>query len=448
VDRAGRKGALKTAAAGLGAAGAGVLFLLLFPGRVYLGFGGSLAVLAGISLMTGLTVTLLHRPVKLLAGRLAGLPGRVAAGNVRLNLGRTSVAVAAFMVALSMSIGMSTMIGSFRGSVSDWLDRQLPGDLYISSMDEQDVPAALYDALRALPGVAGVDPYRSTPLHFRDTLVYVSSVDAAVLQRFAAFKFASGGRENWDRVRAGDVIISESFARRFGVRTGDSLPLNAARGPVRLRVAAVFYDYTSEHGVVMMDRALYLRLFEDPLISSAGVFVEPGNPRRTEIVAAAARLASENGLPSLSRDELHANALKVFDTAFAVTRSMRALAVIVAFFGIAGAILTLFIERRREFGVYRALGFSTGQVAGITLLEGLIMGLLSFLLSLASGTVMAILLIRVINLRSFHWTIFFHPSAGPYGAAAATALAASLGAALIPIIRAWRTYPQMQIREE
>jgi putative ABC transport system permease protein len=315
-------------------------------------------------------------------------------------------------------------------------------------MDEQEVPPALYDALRALPGVAGVDPYRSTPLYYRDTMVYVSSVDAAVLQRFARFKFAAGGAENWDLVRKGEVIVSESFARRFGVRAGDVVVLNAARGPARLRVAALFYDYTSEHGVVMMDRAFYLRLFEDPLINSAGVFIEPGHPGRSEIVAAAARLAAANGLPVMSRDELHASALRVFDAAFAVTLSMRALAVIVAFFGIAGAILTLFIERRREFGVYRALGFSTGQVSGITLLEGLIMGLLSFLMSVGVGTIMAALLIRVINLRSFHWTIFFHPAAGPYLTAAATALAASVVAAAIPIIRAWRTYPQMQIREE
>lgn len=448
ADRDGRAGALRLAAAGLALIAAGVLLVILIPGRVYFGFAGALAILTGSSFMTGLGLVLLHRPIRGIARRLGGLPGKIASGNVRLNLGRTSVAVAAFMVALSMSIGMSTMIGSFRRSVGDWLERQLPGDLYISSLDEQDVPLALYEELRNLPGVAGVDPYRSTPLYYRDTTVYVSSVDAAVLQKFARFKFAAGGAENWDRVRDGEVLISESFARRFGVQAGDVITLNAARGPVGLRAAALFYDYTSEHGVVMMDRSLYLRLFEDPAITSAGVFIDPGNPLRAGIMAAAARRAMAYGLPVLTRDELHANALKVFDAAFAVTRSMRILAVIVAFFGIAGAILTLFIERRREFGVYRALGFSTGQVAGVTLMEGLVMGLMSCLMSLGVGTIMAALLIRVINLRSFHWTIFFHPSASPYLLAAATAAAASLGAAVIPIIRAVRTYPQMQIREE
>jgi putative ABC transport system permease protein len=145
---------------------------------------------------------------------------------------------------------------------------------------------------------------------------------------------------------------------------------------------------------------------------------------------------------------LHANILEVFDTTFSITRSMRAIAIVVAFFGIAGALLTFFMERRREFGIYRALGFSTGQVAKLTLLEGLGMGMVSYLLSLVVGTLLAVLLIKVINLRSFNWTIFFHPAFEPYVLTAVTAIMASIGAAVYPIWKVWRTYPQMQIREE
>jgi putative ABC transport system permease protein len=61
---------------------------------------------------------------------------------------------------------------------------------------------------------------------------------------------------------------------------------------------------------------------------------------------------------------------------------------------------------------------------------------------------MAAILLRVINLRSFHWTVFFHLSAGPYVVALATALLAAAGASLYPVLKAWRTYPQLQIREE
>ncbi|MBM4332043.1 MAG: ABC transporter permease [Deltaproteobacteria bacterium] len=84
----------------------------------------------------------------------------------------------------------------------------------------------------------------------------------------------------------------------------------------------------------------------------------------------------------------------------------------------------------------------------MTLMEGLGMGLVSFLLSTAVGTALALVLIRVINLRSFNWTIFYHPAWEPYLLGAATAILASLGAALYPIWKVYRTYPQMQIREE
>jgi putative ABC transport system permease protein len=153
-------------------------------------------------------------------------------------------------------------------------------------------------------------------------------------------------------------------------------------------------------------------------------------------------------LPLTNQEELHSGIFEVFDTTFALTRSMRFLAIIVAFFGISGALLTLFIERQREFGIYRALGFSTTQVAGITVMEGIGMGIISFILSIFVGTMLAWVLIKIINFQSFNWTIFYHFSFRHYSLAAATAIVASLGASIYPIMKICRTYPQIQIREE
>ena len=228
------------------------------------------------------------------------------------------------------------------------------------------------------------------------------------------------------------MIVTESFARRFGVRAGERIVLEGREGPREMTVEAVFYDYTSEHGVIMMDRGTYLALSGDSSVNTVGVYLEPGHPQGDATVAAIQRLAAEQGYPVQLRAELHRGIRTVFDATFAVTRSLRLLAVITAFFGIAGALLTLFTERRREFGVFRALGFSSGQVVGVTFLEGLGLGLASFALSAVSGTVVAVLLIRVINLRSFHWTVFFHPAWETYAVAAALAVAASLAAAAYP----------------
>lgn len=445
--RSGRARADATALVGMGIV---ALSLTLFPVgsvHVYAGFAGAFGLLVGASLLCGTAVDRLGPWLQSGWQRLAGLPGRIAAGNVTGNLGRTAVAVAAFTVALSMSVGLGLMIGSFRTTMVWWMEGQLTGEVYIAPSAEIDIPLDFYEEVKSL-GNLGVDPYRNEQVLYRDIPVRLSAVSAETLQRYARFAWRDGDGGSWDAVRSGAVIVSESFWRRFGVGRGDQVVLEGAEGPKQLPVAGVFYDYTTEHGLIMLDRATYLELYGDPTIDSLGLFLDPMDPAHPALLAEVTRRAQERGLPVVRREELYGNILEVFDATFAVTRSMRLLAVVVAFFGIAGALLTLYLERRREFGVYRALGFSTGQVAWMTLLEGLAMGTVSLLLGVLLGTVLAVVLIRVINLRSFHWTVFFHFAWGPYLTALATAAAASAGAAVYPIWKVARTFPQMQLREE
>ena len=425
----------------------GALLYLSFV-NVYLGFVGVFAFILGFSLLTGTILLALGPAMKWLLYHLGGLPGKVAAGNIRQNLSRTSVAVSAFMVALALSIGLGSMIGSFRQSLVWWMGTQLRGDLYISTITETPVPEEFYEELRSMPGLDGVDPYRNVQVMYNGSQISVSSIDASVLKRFTRFGWLKGGNENWDAVKQGAVIVSESFSRRFKVKEGGAITLEGTRGLVELPVQAIFYDYTTEHGLVIMDRSTYISMFGDRTINSLGIFMNPDNPRRAELLAEVRRKAQERDLPVLTSEQLQGNILALFDSTFAVTRSMRLLAIIVAFFGITGALLTLFLERRRDFGIYRALGFSTSQIGVMTVLEGLGMGLVSFLLSTVGGTALAIMLIKVINLRSFNWTIFYYPEWQPYIMTGIVAICASLGAALYPLWKVCRTYPQMQIREE
>lgn len=425
------------------------LLLFLLPGaHVYVGFAGVFGFVLGASLLTGFVLLILHPAVKKVLKSLGRLPGKVAAGNIRQNLGRTGVAIAAFMISLSMSIGLGAMIGSFRQSLIWWMDTQIRGDLYIGKILEAEVPEDFYEELRKIEGLGGVHPYRNVQTLYRNTSINVSAVDARVLEKYAKFGWLRGGNENWEPVKQGGVIISESFSRRFGVKSGDTLTLDGNQGPADLKVGAIFYDYTTEHGLVMMDRSTFLKTFGDRTLNNIGIFIDSDHPRRAELLQEVRRRGEARGLPVLTGAQLHEDILEVFDTTFAITRSMRVIAIIVAFFGIAGALLTLFIERSREFGIYRALGFSTAQVARMTLMEGLGMGLVSFFLSIAVGTVLAVLLIKVINIRSFNWTIFYYPALKPYLLTGVTAILASIGAATYPIWKVYRTYPQIQIREE
>ena len=448
VDRKGKTLAKRASAVGIAILTASAAVLLYPSSHIYTAFGAIFGLLFGLSLLTGHIVILFAPLTRRLLTCLGGLPGKIAAGNIRRNLGRTAIAVAAFMIALSMSIGLSLMIGSFRASLLWWMEGQLRGDLYISNASDKEVPETLYHELRAMPGLAAVDAYRKVQLTYRGKTMFLASIDASVLQKHARFAWLQGGDEHWEAVKRGGIIVSESFARNFDAAPGHTVVLEGRHGPASLGVEAVFYDYSTEHGLVMMDRNSYLEIFGDRIINSIAVFMDPGDPNRESTLETVRQKAFAYDLPVFTRDQFYGNILQIFDSTFAVTRSMRFLAIVIAFFGIAGALMTLFIERQRDFGILRALGFSTRQVAAMTLLEALGMGMISFVLSTGVGTLFAFLLIRVINLRSFNWTIFFQPQIEPFLVIALTALLASVGAALYPIWKVVRTYPQMQIRDE
>jgi len=352
------------------------------------------------------------------------------------------------MIALSMSIGLSSMIDSFRHSLIWWMNGQLRGEAYISTKADVTVPEEAYEELKRVPGIGGIDVFRNVQISFRGKPAGITSIDAAVLQKWAQFSWLEGSDRSWDNVRRGDVIVSESFSLRFKVKMGDAITIDTARGPATLRIAGVYYDYASEHGVIMIDRSFYLTLFNDRTINSLGVFIDAPGPEKGRTLEKVRELSQKYGLPFATREQFHKRILGIFDSTFAVTRSMRIIAVIVAFFGIAGALMTLFVERQKEFGIYRALGFTTGDVAKITVAESIGLGLISFLMSTVVGTIFAYILIRVINRQSFNWTIFYHLTAQPYLVTFLTAVAASIAACAYPLWSVIRKYPVMQIREE
>ncbi|MDF1535807.1 MAG: FtsX-like permease family protein [bacterium] len=436
-----------TAAAGLVLTAASVL-VLAGSNSITTGYIGAFGVILGLSFMCGVLLIVSSPAWKMLLRTFAGPIGPIAAGNVRRSLGRTAVAVAAFGIALSLLVGLGSMIGSFRRTLIWWMEGQIRADYYIQAPTGGQIPLELYPELARLPGVGGVDPYQNFTVSYRDTIIHVVALDPDVLYRFARFAWYRGDDLAWKDVKAGGAIVSESFYRRFGLGPGGEVTLTGKAGERSFAISAIFYDYTTEHGLVMMSRESFLELFGDPAIDTLAVFLEPEGNRPAGTGERVRDLARGAGMIVADRTGFEEKILGIFDATFTITHSMRAIAVIVAFFGITGALLTLFMERRKEFGIYRALGLTGREVALMTLLEGLGMGLAGFILSAVAGTAITFILIRVINVQSFNWTIFYYFDAVPYLTAAVIALSASAGAAVFPMIRVVRTYPQLQIREE
>ncbi len=145
---------------------------------------------------------------------------------------------------------------------------------------------------------------------------------------------------------------------------------------------------------------------------------------------------------------LRAEAIRVFDRTFAITYALELVAVIVAIIGVAGALLTVVIDRRRELGLLRFLGASVSQVRKIIFLEAGLIGLLANIAGLVLGVVLSLLLIFVINKQSFGWTIQLHWPVTVLSAALMLVFLATVLAGFYPARIATRLNPIEVVHEE
>lgn len=153
-------------------------------------------------------------------------------------------------------------------------------------------------------------------------------------------------------------------------------------------------------------------------------------------------------LVAQSNRSLRQGSLEIFDRTFAITGALRLLAVVVAFIGVLSALMSLQLERTRELGILRANGMTPLQMWQLTLLETGIMGSLAGLFAMPLGYVLAWILIYVINVRSFGWTLQMQIEPGYFWQAWLVAVMAALLAGVYPAWRLSQMAVATAIREE
>jgi putative ABC transport system permease protein len=388
--------------------------------------------------------------------RALGMEALLASRSLSASLLRTSVLVGALSTAIAMMTSVGIMVGSFRETVVAWMADQLPADLYVRSAGG---PAAdrhptlslqVADRIAQLPGVAGIDRMREYEISYEGTPATLGGVELNILRSYHSADFLSGRatKEVLSELRGTDaVIVSEPFANKHHLRAGDviTLPLGEARQS--FRVVDVYYDYSSERGSVLMDRVTLLRYIPDPQPSSLAVYVAPGTPPETVRAEIDQASAGTRVLVFSDRD-LRGEALRIFDRTFAITYALEAVAVIVAVMGVAGALLALVIDRRREYGLLRFLGAGAHQIRKLILIESGLIGLLSTLAGVALGFALSLILVYVINKQSFGWTIRFHWPVAVLLGALGVVFVATVLAGLYPAQVAVRLNPVEVVHEE
>jgi putative ABC transport system permease protein len=97
--------------------------------------------------------------------------------------------------------------------------------------------------------------------------------------------------------------------------------------------------------------------------------------------------------------------------------------------------MALELERAKDYAVLRATGMTRAQLRKLILLQTSAMGIAAGLLAIPLGLAMGDLLIQVINLRSFGWTMPMRVSADTLISGVLLAWIAAVLAGLYPALR-------------
>jgi len=308
------------------------------------------------------------------------------------------------------------MVHSFRESFDRWLAEALPADIRLRAAGGSDasvLDVARQRALAVVDGVARVALRRQRQVLLgedREPVTLVAQDDMA--------EETTGDRPGGLALIATVPVpadapprafISEAMSDLYGLRAGGSLrlPLQTAGGTSEQTffVAGVFRDYGRSSGAVFIERATYVRLTGDASATDAAIWLAP----RADPAQARERirlaLGDDSAFETRTSTEIRELSVRAFDRAFAVTYALEAVAVLIGLVGIACAGAATALARRGEFGMLRHLGMLRRQIIALLAAEGLFISTLAALYGLVLGGAISIVLVRVVNRQSFHWSI-------------------------------------------
>ncbi|WP_295848179.1 FtsX-like permease family protein [Tardiphaga sp.] len=361
----------------------------------------------------------------------------------RLQLSGLSLALMALLLALAVNVGVGTMVESFSRTFTGWLDGRLAAEIYLNASSEKqaleitDWLKSRNDVQAVLPGSRADVPLDGLPvevLGFADHATYRQQ-----------WPLLEATADAWDRVRGGNAaLISEQLSRRLRLGVGDHLNVPAPSGSWSLDVVAIYADYGNPKGQLGVAIDALTTRFPDISQTRMGLRVAPA-----AVPALMAAIQGRFGLDGgnlADQATVKAESLRIFNRTFAVTAALNGFTLGVAGVALLTSLLTLSNSRLPQLAPLWAIGITRRRLAAIELLKTLSVALLTALLALPLGLLVAWCLIAVVNVKAFGWRLPFHVFPLQLIQLLGVAMLASLLAALLPILKLLRMQPAKLVK--
>jgi putative ABC transport system permease protein len=356
----------------------------------------------------------------------------------RQQISGLSLALMALLLALSVNVGVGTMVETFSRTFISWLDGRLAADIYINASDDARA-AAITAWLRERPEVAAILPGGRADTQMGGAPVEILGIPDHSTYR-DRWPLLQSAENAWTRLRLGDAgFVSEQLSRRMKLAIGDQVEVPTPGGSWTLRVIGIYADYGNPKGQIAVDFAALTRHFPDIPLTRLGLRVDSA-----AVPALMSALQDKFGLDGrnlVDQATLKAESTRIFNRTFAVTAALNAFTLGVAGVALLTSLLTLGNSRLPQLAPLWAIGITRRRLAAIELLKTLSVALITALLALPLGLLVAWCLIAVVNVKAFGWRLPFHVFPRQLLELLGVAMAASLVAALIPVLKLARMQP-------
>ncbi|WP_373960703.1 ABC transporter permease [Vibrio gigantis] len=337
-----------------------------------------------------------------------------------------SLAMMALLLAVTANIGMNTLVGSFESTLKQWLEQRLHADIYVSPA--QGEIANVERALEQSENVETVYKQYYVDANLQGLPTLLGTKDKDTLEQTMVFQ--SHVDDFWTRFYQGELVaISEPTAVKLGLSLESSLKLDGLQDKT-LVVGAIFHDYGSPNGEVLLAPNLWLESGFTDLPTSLGIKVS-GDPQvvheqlRQQLNLHPSQLYDQAQIKSL--------ALDIFSQTFAITRALNGVTLMVAVIGLFCACFMLLDARKAAIARLYALGVSQRKL--MTMVVGQIVVLVTFTLIVAIplGAMIGYVLTDIVTLRAFGWSLNYLWSWSDALSIAAITILVAVIATLIPL---------------
>jgi len=355
-----------------------MLLIQFSPSGVGMVFQFSYAALQllGLTMLLPMLVHWAARAIRPAMDRVGGSEGALAVDAMIQSPRRSAATVGALMVGLMFVYSTAAYIQSYKNMIERWTNQMLNADLMVATSTllrstSYHFSEDLGKRIGALPEVKHVQNVRFTIVPYNGDTAAICAIEMEGFLLRSENAILGGNKKTAEELlpRGEGVVVSKNFSARWRLRVGDRVHLDTPTGPLDLPIVGMVEDYRSDKGTIFMERALYKRYWKDDAVDFVDITLKPGQNAiavKHEIEQMTA--GSEHALV-YTNVEFRNWIGSLVDKFFMLNYMQLVVAVIVAVVGIANTLIISVAERRREFGIIRAIGGYQAQIRKMVLLE-------------------------------------------------------------------------------